>query len=65
MSNAQRLPAHVIRQIAVEAGRDPRTVNNAIKRRAKPIAEADVFAAMDRLGIRLPDSDGLAAKGNG
>jgi hypothetical protein len=51
---AARLPAHVVRAIAVEAGRDPRSVVAALDGRARPMTAAAVKAAMVRLGIELP-----------
>jgi hypothetical protein len=52
-----RLPAHVIRRLAVEAHRDPRSVQAVIDGRARPSVEEDVRAAADRLGIVLPSGD--------
>jgi hypothetical protein len=49
-------PAHVIRQIAVEADRDPRAVKNVLKGSAKGTTTASVEKAMRRLGIERPKS---------
>src|SRR5688500_9048462 len=47
-----KLPAHVIREIAVRARRDPRTVERVVDgREVRPLAAADVRDAMKELGI--------------
>jgi hypothetical protein len=51
--SSARYPAHQVRQIAVEAGRDPRTVTSALDGRASALATASVYAAIRRLGITI------------
>lgn len=52
-----KLPAYVIREIAVRARRDPRTVERVLRgERAQPLAEADVREAARELGHVLPDT---------
>jgi hypothetical protein len=55
MSSTPRLPAHVVRLIAVRAGRDPRTVAKVIAGRGdiRPEAEASILAAIAALNIEL------------
>jgi hypothetical protein len=55
------LTAHQIRQIAVEARRDPRTVRAVIERRARGVSDVAIREAADRLGIRLPVAEGAHA----
>ncbi len=50
---AARYPAHIVRAIAVEAGRDPRSVVAALDGRAKGLTKASVDAAIKRLGITI------------
>ena len=54
MSTAHRLTAHDIRRLAVEARRDPRSVEAVIEGRARDVTALAVREAAARLGIELP-----------
>lgn len=60
----RQLDSHTIRRIAVESGRDPRTVLAALQDRATPLATAAVKAAVARLRIIL-DEDATSARAGG
>jgi len=47
------LDPHTIRRLAVEAARDPRTVQAVARGGGSPMARAAVMAAAGRLGIDL------------
>ena len=61
-----KLPAHVIREIAVKSMRSPRAVENAIAGTGKPIVAAAVYQAMREMGLDPPPTGGQAdaARGN-
>jgi hypothetical protein len=55
ISQPRRIPAHIIRQIAVVAGRDPRTVAKVIAGRddVRPEAAAAILTAAAQLRVEL------------
>jgi hypothetical protein len=54
----RRLDPHTIRRIAVEAGRDPRTVQAVSRGQGSPLASAAIREAARRLGIDLDPGGG-------
>lgn len=58
-----KLPPHIIREIAVKARRDPRTVARVLNpdSNASAIATADVRDAMRELGIVDPTNESKVA----
>jgi hypothetical protein len=55
-----QLSAHLIRDLAVEARRDPRTVRRVIDGRGRGLADLCVREAAAKLGIELPPQNGDA-----
>lgn len=53
-----KFSAHLIRALAVEARRDPRTVRRVIDGRGRGLADLCVREAAKRLGIELPNPRG-------
>lgn len=64
IASGPKLNPHTIRRIAVECGRDPRTVVAALQGRASPNATAAVMATIGRMGIAL-QADGLNLRATG
>jgi hypothetical protein len=48
------MPAHIVRALAVESRRDPRSVINAINGKARGVVVLSVQEAAARLGIEMP-----------
>lgn len=49
----QEVHPHIVRRLAVECHRDPRTIRNALEGRGGPMVREQVIEAIRRLGLNI------------